>query len=29
MVNFIRQRVLNGELLFGLIANLGSSMTTK
>ena len=29
MVNFIRQRVLNGELLFGLIANLGSSLTVE
>lgn len=29
MVRFIRQRVLNGELLFGLIANLGSSITVE
>ncbi len=29
MVNFIRQRVLNGELLFGLINNLGSSLTVE
>ena len=29
MVNFIRQRVLNGELLYGLIANLGSSLTVE
>jgi 4-hydroxy-2-oxoheptanedioate aldolase len=29
MVNFIRQRVLNGEILFGLIANLGSSITVE
>ena len=29
MVNFIRKRVLNNELLFGLIANLGSSLTVE
>jgi 4-hydroxy-2-oxoheptanedioate aldolase len=29
MVNFIRQRVLAGELLFGLISNLGSSITVE
>jgi 4-hydroxy-2-oxoheptanedioate aldolase len=29
MVNFIRQRVLNQELLFGLIAHLGSSLTVE
>ena len=29
MVNFIRQKVLAQELLFGLIANLGSSMTVE
>lgn len=29
MVNFIRQRVLNNELMFGLIANLGSSITVE
>jgi 4-hydroxy-2-oxoheptanedioate aldolase len=29
MVNFIRQRVLNGEVLYGLIANLGSHITTE
>ncbi len=29
MVNFIRSRVLNGEILFGLIANLGSSLTVE
>ena len=29
MVNFIRQRVLNGEVLFGLINNLGSSLTVE
>ncbi len=29
MVNFIRRRVLNNELLFGLIANLGSSITVE
>ena len=28
-MNFIRQRVLNGELLFGLTANLGSSLTVE
>jgi len=29
MVNFIRKRVLNNELLFGLINNLGSSLTVE
>ena len=29
MINFIRQRVLNQETLFGLIANLGSSLTVE
>ena len=29
MVNFIRNRVLNNELLFGLIMNLGSSLTVE
>jgi 4-hydroxy-2-oxoheptanedioate aldolase len=29
MVNFIRKRVLNNELLFGLIMNLGSSLTVE
>jgi 4-hydroxy-2-oxoheptanedioate aldolase len=29
MVNFIRSRVLNNELLFGLIMNLGSSLTVE
>ena len=28
-MNYIRQKVLNGEVLFGLIANLGSSITVE